>query len=69
MDQIKVMIEWSEIFRNLSGQKVSFQKSNICFSNNVANEVSDLIAKTTGIPRTKDLGYYVGSPSFHDRVE
>ena len=43
-------------FCNLSGQKVSLQKSSICVSNNVSKEVADSIARKAGIPLEKDMG-------------
>ena len=55
-------------FCNLSGQKVSLQKSSICVSNNVSKEVADSIARKAGIPLEKDMGHYLGTLSIHGRV-
>ena len=68
VDQLKEVMNFLETFCIMSGQKVSLQKSNICFSNNVSAEEAKELAKTVDIPLTKDLGRYLGTPSLHGRT-
>lgn len=56
------------LFEEASGQKVSLQKSQMFFSNNVDPEKANRIAEIVGITRTTDLGRYLGVPSVHGRV-
>lgn len=67
-EQIHVIRDCLDSFSRASGQKVSFSKSHISFSNNVKEDVACMIASIAGIRYTKDMGKYLGVPSIHGRV-
>ena len=48
---------------------MSFQKYNICSLQNVEENFAREISNLFGIPITKDLGRYLGNPSFHGRMK
>ncbi|XP_028089245.1 uncharacterized protein LOC114289680 [Camellia sinensis] len=54
-------------FCTQSGQKVSFLKSKVLFSTNLNTEIQDHLALTLQIPKTTNLGKYLGCPIFHNR--
>lgn len=66
--QVEIVKNCLDRFCVSSGQKVSLIKSNIFFSNNVNDVLADHLANKAGIPRTKDLGRYLGVPFIHNRV-
>ena len=68
VDQIKVVMDCLDQFCEISGQKVSFQKSNICFSRAVDKNEVVRISRIAGIPPTNNLGRYLGTPSLHGRI-
>lgn len=66
--QVDIVKKSLDRFCAYSGQKVSLIKSHIYFSNNVNDFIADQLESRAGIPRTKDLGRYLGVPSIHGRV-
>ena len=61
-------MECLETFCSMSGQKVSLQKSCICFSKGVSHNEASTIAHIAGVPITCNMGWYLGTPSIHRRV-
>ncbi|CAL8174658.1 unnamed protein product [Prunus armeniaca] len=64
-------IELGNLFRfvkELSGQRVSFEKSMIFVSPNTNSELANAIAAISGSPLTASLGKYLGVPLIHTRV-
>jgi len=57
-----------DTFCKASGQKVSYSKSSVFFSNNVEDNLARIISEELEIPRTNDLGRYLGMPTLHNRV-
>ncbi|CAL2237693.1 unnamed protein product [Prunus armeniaca] len=55
-------------FCQLSGQRVSFEKSMICVSPNTCSELANSIAAISGSHLTTSLGKYLGVPLIHTRV-
>lgn len=47
-------------FCKASRQRVSFAKSTIFFSPNLSDDVAEELSAKMGIPRTKELGRYLG---------
>lgn len=68
VSQIRVIRKVLERFCVASGQKVSLEKSNIFFSENVGRDLAKLISDESGIKSTKDLGKYLGMPVLHKRI-
>ena len=62
------MKECLDVFCNLSGQQVSFNRSRIFCSNNIKERDAKSIANICGSPLTKNLGKYLGVPLIHSRV-
>lgn len=55
-------------FCKMSGQKLSLQKSKMFVSKNVSPNYARSLSYQCGIPLTKDLGKYLGSPLLHTRI-
>ena len=69
VDQMRTIMNCLEKICVLSSQKISIQKSNIFFSKGVLdNETMEEITAVFGMPSTKNLGRYLGTPSYHGRV-
>ncbi|CAL2270286.1 unnamed protein product [Prunus armeniaca] len=66
--QAKVMKQCLDDFCNLSGQRVSFEKSMICVSPNTCFDLARQLAFISGSPLTDFLGIYLGVPLIHKRV-
>ncbi|XP_021833608.1 uncharacterized protein LOC110773399 [Prunus avium] len=66
--QATLMKHCLDDFGNLSGQKVSFEKSTICVSPNTNADLANAIATISGSPLTACLGKYLGVPLIHSRV-
>ncbi|KAL6272731.1 hypothetical protein ACE6H2_023423 [Prunus campanulata] len=56
-------------FCQLSGQKVSFDKSRICVSPNICSDLANSIATISGSPYSSNLGKYLGVPLIQTRVD
>ncbi|XP_061350333.1 uncharacterized protein LOC133295506 [Gastrolobium bilobum] len=68
IDQVKSIMNCLTKFGNMSGQKVSYPKSNIFFSKNVPIDVANAIVKISGFAQTKNLGRYLGYRMKHGRT-
>ena len=66
--QASLMKQYLDEFCNLSGQKVSFEKSSICVSLNINADLANSIATISGSPLTACLGKYLGVPLIHSRI-
>ncbi|XP_039054285.1 uncharacterized protein LOC120196582 [Hibiscus syriacus] len=55
-------------FCNSSGQKVSLQKSNIFYSNNVNAHTRTSLTNLIGIKEVENHGNYLGVPLLHNRI-
>ncbi|WCJ29423.1 LINE-1 retrotransposable element ORF2 protein [Euphorbia peplus] len=66
--QAQVIKSVLDYFCSCSGQKVSFAKSRVFFSENTNDSVQDFICAELGVSKTDDLGKYLGVPIVHDRV-
>ncbi|XP_019176340.1 PREDICTED: uncharacterized protein LOC109171740 [Ipomoea nil] len=52
------------LYEKLSGQKVNFQKSSICFSRNTTDEKRNNVAQVLEVMQAPNFGKYLGLPSF-----
>ena len=68
VSQARVIKECLDTFCQASGQRVSFQKSSVFFSNNTEDSLARIISEEMEIPRTYDLGQYLGMPTINSRV-
>ncbi|KAM1727381.1 hypothetical protein ACFX12_018028 [Malus domestica] len=68
ISQAKVVKRCLDTFCCLSGQQISFEKSQIFCSSNVDSGVADLISEICGSPIVQDLGKYLGVPLIHSRI-
>lgn len=66
--QAKVLKKCMDIFCELSGQSVNFDKSKLYCSPNISNSLATEISHICGSPLTTDLGKYLGMPLIHSRV-
>lgn len=64
-DQILLIKQGLQLFCQTSSQSVSFSKSHVFFSPNVAMERKYSLSQLLGIPLTEDLGIYLGCPLLH----
>lgn len=69
LEQIEVIKNCLDLFCNISGQKVNYEKSSIFFSTGVDENTAVAITKKSCIPRTENLGRYLGVPSMHGRMK
>lgn len=53
-------------FCRASGQAVTKEKSAIYFSKSIGDQEAQRLSAVIGIPRTKNLGLYLGVPIIHD---
>ncbi|CAL2255075.1 unnamed protein product [Prunus armeniaca] len=68
IDQAWLMKQCLDDFCQLSGQRVSFEKSMIFVSPNTNSELANAIVAISGSPLTASLGKYLGVPLIHTRV-
>ena len=68
MAQVKIIRRVLESFCEVSGQKVSLEKSKIFFSKKVSREMEELITAGSGIGSTRELGKYLGMPILQKRI-
>jgi len=68
LSQARVIKDCLDTFCKASGQRVSFHKSSIFFSNNTEDNLARIISEEMEIPRTFDLGQYLGMPTLNSRV-
>lgn len=64
-DQIKCIKDGLRSFCNASGQRKKFSKSLILFSPNTSEQVATSLSISIGIPRTLELGHYLGHHILH----
>lgn len=55
-------------FCRQSGQMVNMSKSQLFVSYNISEEMGNNLSENFGIPKTLDLGVYLGMPLLHKRV-
>lgn len=65
MEQVEVINTCLRLFCNSFGQKVSIDKTRICFSKNVHWSVRRDNSSEFGFQRTGNLSKYLGAPLFH----
>lgn len=68
ISQIRIIRKVLERFCEVSGQKVSLEKSLIFFSENVHRDLAHQISNESGIKDTKELGKYLGMPVLQKRI-
>lgn len=69
IQQAKIMKHCSDGFCTKSGQRVNYQKSAILFSKNTPIITQTNVAELLNIPKTEDLGRYLGVSSLHGRLK
>ena len=67
-EQAQVVKMCLQKFCEASGQKVSQEKSRIYFSPNINGAMVAEICNTLGVPKTNDLGRYLGVPTINGRI-
>lgn len=67
-DQMAEIKRCLALFCEASGQRISLNKSEIFFSPNVSSADAANLMASAGMPRTENLGRYLGVPSIHGRV-
>lgn len=68
IEQVAIIQDCLTRFCDASGQRISYAKSQVCFSRNTDLALATEIARMFQIDRTDDLGKYLGVPSIHGRV-
>lgn len=66
--QARIIKQCLDSFCKLSGQKVNYQKSLLTFSKNTDEGLQQAIASELGIPKTDNVGRYLGVPSFQGKI-
>ncbi|XP_019172478.1 PREDICTED: uncharacterized protein LOC109167861 [Ipomoea nil] len=56
-----------QLYESLSGQKVNYHKSSICYSRNTGQNDKDMVAQILGVTQAPNFGKYLGLPSFVGR--
>lgn len=64
-DQIDCIKEGLSCFCKVSGQKINFNKSLMFVSLNVDEQEALMLSRRVGIPRTEELGQYLGHQLIH----
>lgn len=64
---MKIIKKFLDDFANVSGQRISLEKSKLYFSPNFDRVEVGRISTVAGIPITDDLGRYLGSQLVHRR--
>ncbi|CAL1358518.1 unnamed protein product [Linum trigynum] len=67
-NQARVVMSCLDQFCSASGEKVSKEKSRVYFSRNTKERTKNRLSGLMGIPRTSNLGKYLGVPVIHGRV-
>jgi len=67
-EQAQIIKSCLQEFCEASGQRVSQEKSRIYFSPNTNAAATVEVCNTLGIPKTEDLGRYLGVPTINGRV-
>lgn len=68
LKQAEIISDCLNRFCVASGQRISYNKSQIYFSKNTNHELTEDIANKLNIARREDLGKYLGVPSIHGCV-
>ncbi|XP_019188891.1 PREDICTED: uncharacterized protein LOC109183160 [Ipomoea nil] len=55
------------VYETLSGQKVNYHKSSICYSKNTGQDERDIVAQILEVNPAPNFGKYLGLPSFVGR--
>ena len=66
--QLKEIMDCLDTFAKASGLTMNLNKSKLFTSPGVSISMSLLLSRTSGIPRTDDLGVYLGAPAIHGRI-
>lgn len=66
--QLDLIMNCLDTFANVSGLTMNLHKSKLFTSPGVPNGVANMLSRRCGIPRTSDLGLYLGAPMLHGRV-
>ncbi|XP_061339719.1 uncharacterized protein LOC133286328 [Gastrolobium bilobum] len=67
-DQILTLLKCLSLFEEMSGQKLSVDKTCIFFSKNTPAETVDKIVQISGFKRVRNMGRYLGAIMQHGRV-
>ncbi|KAK4267368.1 hypothetical protein QN277_024155 [Acacia crassicarpa] len=68
MDQVEIINSCLQSFCASSGLKINYQKTRVCFSENVCHSRRTEMCASLGFSITSDLGKYLGVPLHHKRV-
>lgn len=68
IEQATIVRNCLEIFCGDAGQRVSLEKSSLLLSRNVSQDLAQALSTRLGIPLTKKMGKYLGTPSLEKRV-
>ncbi|WJX67818.1 hypothetical protein P8452_52254 [Trifolium repens] len=60
--QMRCVTDTLQLFCNMSGQEVSYEKTSILFSNNVERSLKNKLIHMSGFKETYDFGKYLGVP-------
>ncbi|KAK4282627.1 hypothetical protein QN277_013982 [Acacia crassicarpa] len=67
-EQIYTLLKCLKLFEDMSGGKMSVEKTCMFFSKNTPAETMDRITQTSGFKRVKNMGRYLGAMMQHGRV-
>ncbi|XP_061373991.1 uncharacterized protein LOC133316274 [Gastrolobium bilobum] len=67
-DQIHVLLQCLGLFGEISGEKVSEQKTTVFFSKNTPNDIANKIIDISGFKRVTNVGRYLGAMIQQGRV-
>ncbi|XP_061373061.1 uncharacterized protein LOC133315448 [Gastrolobium bilobum] len=68
-EQIHILLKCLSLFEEMSGQKLSVDKTSVFFSKNTSEENINKIVQVSGFKRVKNIGRYLGSMMQHGRVK
>lgn len=68
VENAQLMRRCVDSFCEISGQRVSYEKSCVYVSSNIGRMVANQLADMCGSPLTSDLGKYLGVPLIHKRI-
>ena len=66
--QLEKILDCLDTFAKASGLSMNLSKSKLFTSPGVSIDMSILLSRKSGIPRTDDLGVYLGAPAIHGRI-
>jgi len=68
LSRVEVIKRCLDDFCAMSWRKVSYTNSSVYFSNNTSMDMIEEICWILEMPRTEDLGRYLGVPTLHGRI-